>query len=350
MRPGAALWTRRGIWFTLSILLFALFVFLFLNDDNNPAFSWPMLTKGLVWPLTRIMLLIGVGLVIGSIIEGFCWVTKIGSLSRPLLGFGRLGDYSGAAFTTAFFSGVAANAMLANYYKEKKISKKELFLSNFVNGLPAFFLHLPTLLFIVLPLIGVAGIYYLFLTFLAAVFRTFCYLLYGRFFLGISPRTVSVTPPGRKSWPDVYRDVKQKLPGRFIKIAVYVIPVFVCVFVVNQLGFFEWLRQATAGLITTRFIPMEAVTVVIISLAAEFTSGFAAAGALLQAGALTVKETVLALLIGNIIAFPARALRHQLPRYVGIFSPKLGTQMLLMGQSFRVLSVFLVALLYFFVG
>jgi hypothetical protein len=95
---------------------------------------------------------------------------------------------------------------------------------------------------------------------------------------------------------------------------------------------------------------MEAVSVVIISLAAEFTSGFAAAGALLQAGALTVKETVLALLIGNIIAFPARALRHQLPRYVGIFSPKLGTQMLLLGQSFRVLSVFLVALLYFFVG
>ena len=37
----------------------------------------------------------------------------------------------------------------------------------------------------------------------------------------------------------------------------------------------------------------------ILSFAAEFTSGFAAAGALLEAGVLTVKQTVMALVIGN---------------------------------------------------
>ena len=61
-------------------------------------------------------------------------------------------------------------------------------------------------------------------------------------------------------------------------------------------------------------------------------------------------QTVLALLIGNILAFPVRTLRHQLPRYMGIFSPKMGTQILLMGQSFRITSLILAGIVYYMVG
>ena len=102
--------------------------------------------------------------------------------------------------------------------------------------------------------------------------------------------------------------------------------------------------------INTSFMPMESLSVIILSFAAEFTSGFAAAGALLEAGVLTIKQTVVALLIGNILAFPVRALRHQLPRYIGIFSPKMGTQILLMGQGFRVTSIIVVGVIYYWVG
>ena len=89
---------------------------------------------------------------------------------------------------------------------------------------------------------------------------------------------------------------------------------------------------------------------VVLSFAAEFTSGFAAAGALMDAGVLTVKQTVMALLIGNIVAFPIRALRHQLPRYMGIFSPRMGLQILLLGQGFRILSLIIVGVIYFYIG
>jgi hypothetical protein len=331
------------------IFLVTLLVFLFLNY-NNPAISGATVLNSLVWPLTRLMFLIALGLVVGNIIEGLGWVTKIATLSRPLLSFGHLCDYSGAAFTTAFFSGVAANTMLVEYYRDKKISKKEMFLSNFVNGLPAFFLHIPTTFLIILPLTGIAGILYIVLTFLATILRTFCYLLYGRFAMDPARCTMAVPLPEKKAWAQVWHGIKEKIPGRFLKIALYVVPIYVVVFIINKLGFFLWLRQVTAGFVTTKLMPVEAVSVIIFSLAAEFTSGFAAAGALLQAGALTVKQTVLALLFGNIIAFPVRALRHQLPRYVGIFSPKLGTQLLLMSQGFRVLSVFFVALLYILLG
>ena len=89
---------------------------------------------------------------------------------------------------------------------------------------------------------------------------------------------------------------------------------------------------------------------VVLSFVAEFTSGFAAAGALMDAGVLTVKQTVLALLLGNILAFPIRALRHQLPHYMGIFQPKMGTQLLIMGQALRLGSLVLIAIFYFLVG
>lgn len=348
MSTGAPSRTRREIGVAFLVLFVMLSGLLFFY--NNPGMNWTVLMKGLVWPLTRLMFLIALGLVVGNIIEGLGWVTKIATLSRPLLSFGHLCDYSGAAFTTAFFSGVAANTMLVEYYRGKKISKKEMFLSNFVNGLPAFFLHLPTIFFIILPLTGIAGILYIVLTFLAAILRTFCYLLYGRFALDAPRYSGAVPLPEEKARARLWQEIKDRIPARFLKIALYVVPIYAAVFIINKLGFFLWLRQLTAGFITTKLMPVEAVSVVIFSLAAEFTSGFAAAGALLQAGALTVKQTVLALLFGNIIAFPVRALRHQLPGYVGVFSPKLGSQMLLMSQGFRVLSVFLVALLYLFLG
>jgi hypothetical protein len=116
------------------------------------------------------------------------------------------------------------------------------------------------------------------------------------------------------------------------------------------MGMFKLLRDALTGFVVTTFMPMESLSVVVLSFAAEFTSGFATAGALLEAGVLTVKQTVVALLIGNILAFPVRALRHQLPRYIGIFSPKMGTQILFLGQGFRVLSIIIVGVIYYYVA
>jgi hypothetical protein len=118
----------------------------------------------------------------------------------------------------------------------------------------------------------------------------------------------------------------------------------------NAMGLFEAARQWVAQFVALKVMPIESVSVVILSFAAEFTSGFAAAGALLEAGVLTTKQTVLALLIGNVVAFPIRALRHQLPHYMGIYSPGMGAQLLLMGQGFRVASVVLIGVAYYLVA
>ncbi len=308
----------------------------------------------LLWPLTRLMLFITVGLAVGQIVEAAGWTRALSVVARPLFRFGNLGNRCSAAFTTAFFSGVAANAMLLEFYQEGKISRAQLFLTNFVNQLPAYFLHLPTTFFIVIPLTGWAGALYFLLTFLATVIRTAGFLLFGHLRPDLALKDDGEAVSGRtgRKKPDesIRAGVRRKLPGRVMNIAVYVVPIYIFVFLINAAGFFKAAQTLLSDWVVTAFMPVEALSMVILSFAAEFTSGFAAAGALMDAGVLTTKQTVLALLIGNVVAFPIRAIRHQLPRYMGIFSPKMGAQILLMGQGFRVASIIAVGVGFYLVG
>ena len=129
-----------------------------------------------------------------------------------------------------------------------------------------------------------------------------------------------------------------------------ILPVYVIILLISDMGFFLWLRKILAQGISVAFIPVEAMSVVVFSLVAEFTSGYAAAGAMLESGALTVFQTVLALLIGNIIAAPVRALRHQMPYYMGIFGPKLGTRLVVISQTFRVASLVISGVAFTFIA
>jgi hypothetical protein len=335
---------------TISLLISAAMVIagLIVIDDLN----LHKVGGRLLWPLLRLILLIILGLFVGQIIEAKGWTNALAILARPLFRFSNLGNRCSAAFTAAFFSGVASNAMLLDFFKEGKISRQQLYLSNFVNQLPAFFLHLPTTFFIIIPLTGWAGVLYLVVIVTAAIFRTGLFLFYGH--LRVSPKTDDRTNEGSHvAWDvsnrskEIWKQIKARLPHRVTSIIVYVVPIYTLVFMLNAMGVFTMLRESMAHYVVTTFMPMESLSVIMLSFAAEFTSGFAAAGALLDAGVLTVKQTVIALLLGNILAFPIRALRHQLPRYIGIFSPKMGTELLLMGQGFRVVSLIFVGAVYY---
>ena len=313
-------------------------------------------------PLFRLLMFISIGLLAGQLIESFGWTKQVAVIARPFFRFSNLGNRCSAAFTSAFISGAVANAMLLDFYEDNKISKMQLFLSNYINQFPAFFLHLPTTVFIVLPLTGFAGALYFFITFLAVLFRTICFLIFGKIYLkqygkscqeqihSLSHQENSkIGEETKNDFAIIIKKIKSKLPRRIINIIIWVLPIYTLVFILNYNGFFDYLNKSLAGVITLTIMPVESLSVVILSFAAEFTSGFAAAGALMDAGVITVKQTVIALLLGNVLAFPIRALRHQLPRYMGIFSPKMGLQLLLSGQLFSVLSIILMGTLYYIV-
>lgn len=309
--------------------------------------------SGLAWPLVQLMLTIAAGLVVGQAIEAAGWTRGLSFLARPLFRFGRLGDRCGAAFLTAFVSGVAANAMLQDFYREHKITREQLYLTNFVNQLPAFFLHLPTTFFTVISMTRTAGVLYFALTFLAALLRTLAFLAYGRWRLPVEPPETGKAPAAAaqrqaSKRADVWKSLRERIPASLMRIGIFVVPIYTAVFVLNRMGFFIMARDWLADVVVTTFVPMESLSVVVMSFVAEFTSGFAAAGALMAAGMLTTKQTVMALLTGNVLAFPIRALRHQLPHYMGIYSPRMGAELLVLGQVFRVVSLVLVGFIFYF--
>jgi len=306
------------------------------------------LYRQLASPLLRLLIYMGVGLLVGQAIESLGWAAKLGGWAAPLLRWGHLRRESGASFTAAFFSGILANTMLVTLYQEGKISRRELTLTYlFNNGLPVYLLHLPTTFFIILPLTRQAGLIYLGLTLAAAVLRSAALLVYGRVRLPAAAEGEGIaTAPLPAPKAGLLREIWQKFQRRFSRVIIFTLPIYFFIFVLIDWGLFRWLRGAAAGHVSLGFLPMEAASVVIFSVATEFTSGIAAAGAFLQAGALTVAQTVMALVLGNIVATPIRALRHQLPTNVGIFSPKLGTQLLLLSQGLRLLSLVLVAVPY----
>ncbi len=312
----------------------------------------------LLLPLSRMLAFVCIGLVVAQAIDDTGWTRKLGALAAPVFRFANLGTRCSAAFTAAFFSGVSANAMLLDFYKEKQITRRQLFLTNFINQFPAFFLHLPMTFFIVVPLTRTAGLLYFLLTFLATCVRTFLFVLFGRFFdmPWASPALTSSPTTGPGFWgatkkkKPLMQSLKEKLPARFSRVMAFVVPVYTVVYVLTAAGAFDAVETFMTRFAVQKFVPAQSLSVVVLSFASEFTAGFAAAGALMDAGTITVKQTVIALLLGNIIAFPIRAVRHQLPRYMGIFSPGMGLAMLLMGQGFRMASIVFVGLVYWFVG
>ncbi len=344
----------------LWISLAGSIVILILGSWFTEGMTSGLLFHKLLIPLVRLMCFICIGLAAGQIIEILGWTREVAVLARPFFSFSRMGNHCSAAFTTAFFSGAAANAMLLDFYEENKISKLQLFLSNYLNHFPAFFLHLPTTMFIVLPLTGFAGLLYFVLTFLATLLRTLLVLLFGHFYLSsrtVQNRAIDVTANAENNntyrhpadFSTIITRIKKRLPARIVNICIWVMPIYTIVFILHTNGAFDALNKALSSHVRIDIMPVESLSIVMLSFAAEFTSGFAAAGALMNAGILTVKQTVIALLLGNILAFPIRALRHQLPRYMGIFSPKLGLQLLLSGQFFRIISLIFIGLIYYWV-
>jgi hypothetical protein len=101
------------------------------------------LWEGLGWPLTRLIFFISIGLFVANLIESLNWTHAVARLAAPLVRVGRLRDISGASFSMAFFSGVAANTMLAEHYDKGKLNDRELVLSNLFNSLPTTFCTCP---------------------------------------------------------------------------------------------------------------------------------------------------------------------------------------------------------------
>jgi len=309
-----------------------------------------LLWQELGYPLVRLLVFISIGLMVAGFIEALNWTRKISVVAAPMIRFSHLSDLTGAAFSMAFFSGITANTMLSEAYDKGQLSRKELLLANMFNSLPAYFLHLPTTFFLTLPLIKGAAFIYVGLTLSAALLRTLGIAVLSHFLLGIE--NLSGEHGKREIEKVSFQLASQRTLARFKKrirkIIRLTLPIYIIFFGISEAGMFQLLEHTLAGHLTClSWLSPKAISIIALQIAAEFSAGLVAAGALLQDGTMTSQEIILTLLIGNILSSPIRAVRHQFPYYAGIFQPRIALQLIVFSQSFRAASIALVALLYF---
>jgi len=317
------------------------------------ALSLTQLWHHLGWPLVRLLFYISIGLLVANFIEALNWTRKIAFIARPLTRFAHLSPLTGAAFSMAFFSGVAANTMLSEGFAKGEISKKELILANLFNSLPTYFLHLPTTFVITAPLIKGAAFTYIGLTLGAALIRTLCISLISHFLLP-SHTGQKTNDPAQQQQSDLqtaWQRTWKRFQRRIRKIIRFTVPIYILFYIFTQMGLFAHLQEFMAAHLSfLSWLSPQAMSIVALHVAAEFTAGLAAAGALLADGTMGQREVILALLVGNILSSPVRAFRHQFPYYAGIFKPALAMQLIAFSQIFRLFSIICVTILYLLFG
>lgn len=311
------------------------------------------LWHGLGQPLIRLVFFISLGLIVANLIESLNWTHGVARVATPLVRLGHLSETTGASFSMAFFSSVAANTMLSEAYDQGAISKRELIFANLFNSLPTFFLHLPTLFFIAAPLIKQTAFLYVGLTMSAAGIRTAVIIILGRLILTVKETNcVSCLLAQEKTkWRSALTKTWDRFRKRINKILIFTIPIYTLIFLLNQYGLFEVIEKAISRHLSfLAWLQPQSVGIVALQLTAELAAGLAAAGALLDSGGLNSREVVLALLAGNVLSSPMRAIRHQLPFYSGIFRPRLAVELIFYNQLFRTGSIVLVAAIYYFLS
>jgi len=288
------------------------------------------------------------GVILADFIVALKFVDRVAFIARPISNFAHLRDECGASFMTAFISATSANSMLASFYNNELIDKKELFIASMMTSFPAIVMHWRALLPILIPLLGVTGLIYFGVLMLVGLVKTTLIMVAGRLLLDKKDGVVSdYQKEKRPPVKDAFKTGMQTSKKTIKRILWMTIPVTFLTFILMMAGAFDAIASHIQGI--SSYLPVPAAGLSII--AAQFASYVAAhatAGALLSDGTLTGKEVILTLLVGNVLSSVSMIWRWMIPYYVGIFGPTTGIQILAVATTIRTIvmlvMIFVIAL------
>lgn len=313
---------------------------------QSAAISFGLLSKSLP-PIV-------LGLVLAELIVVLNAAERIAFLAKPITRFSHLSDVAGASFMMAFFSAASANSMLAGYYNDRIIEKRELFVASLVNSFPATTMHWRSLLPVLIPLLGFTGLVYFGLLMVVGLLKTGLVMVTGRLFLDgknkepaasaidideqRGPDKCSDRPPLKEALKISARAARPKV----VKVTKMTTVIMFLVSVLIEVGAFDLLTLHMGGI--RDYLPLPAAGLSIVAAQfAGYVAAYSVAGGLLAAGELSGKEVVVTLMVGNVITSAAWAVRWLIPSHAGIFGPRIGTELVVCSTGLRDLIMLLVA-------
>lgn len=294
--------------------------------------------------LIRTIPISALGVIFAEFIVNLGYVDRVSFIARPIVSFARLRKECGVSFVTAFISPTAANSMLVEYYKNKLIEKRELYISSIINSFPAIIMHWRYMLPVLIPLLGLTGLIYFLLLSLIGLLKTLIVMLVGRILLNEScdsePNNLPMIKPTLK---EVFEKSINNARSTIKKIS---ITMTVTILIVNSLVALDFFDLLAENLKTfSSYLPIESTGLVII--AAHF-GGYVAsctvAADLMSRGLLNQKEIILSLLFAELITSIA-SVRYLMPYYIGIFGAEIGSKIMVMSIALRDVVLLLVIFL-----
>ncbi len=294
--------------------------------------------------LLKILFAVSLGCFIGAVFESRNWMRFASFLAKPLLKLGRLPAVCGTAFLTAMISNPAAASMISSAYSEKKITRKDMFLSAIANSFPAQMSHLIRVMLMIVPILGKTAILYFGVLFSMELLRTIIVLLIARKKDAYKGEyNAEILNKELPSWKVTVIKSFKRTRKILFKIVWITAPIYIIVRYMAKEKMFKSLKLALPEHLSS-IIPPEIVAVVL-SKFGGLVSCSTVAAEMIQNNEITSIHILFGFFLGNLIDIPIRTVRRNIPVAVGVYPKKDGLWIMLILQSTRMIFTFILVLI-----
>ncbi|AGK60931.1 Uncharacterized protein conserved in archaea [Archaeoglobus sulfaticallidus PM70-1] len=247
---------------------------------------------------------------------------------KPFIKLSKLSSGSCIAIATAFGSPQAAISMIAEIYRNRKISRTEAYITSIATWFPqTVYESIAYIAPAIIPLLGPLGITYICLFILNGAIVAGIALLAGRLLLKDNDE-VEISIPSRNIREAIYNGFKRskRTLKRYVAIA---LPITIVAFVLLDVGLINFDLPLP--------LPPEALAIIPLRIANPLAA-YAALSEIMDT--ITFKQALIVLLVASPIGSLRYIFAHRLPYYVGLFGVDLGTKIVLVGGVIRICATF----------
>ncbi len=325
---------KRNIVLIISTAVLLISWFLFRIFGN---YEWARAYKGLL----RILIFIFAGVFSGNLLEYTGVIGRLTFLGKFLIRLSGLPADCLQPVLLSFVSVAAANGALKNLMDRKKITKIQLIFTTIINNFVRTTIQLNRVAIGIIALLGWVGAAFILIRFFVAFIYVFFASLFSKRYALKSVKdwqwSEKSTHPSfqREAIPSIIGKSLLKTRNVMSGIVIFLIPIYWGVYYLNVSGIFERMNRSLPASLGALF-PSDSLPII----AAQFNhvlSASSIAATMVGAGEISGIMALVSLLIGSILVAPVRILKHSLPGYLGVYSPLLGTKILLLNTTVKAL-------------
>ena len=245
----------------------------------------------------------------------------------PLVKHLNINPISLSSILACLLSPTVGYSILAEGLRSGKISEEEVIATSLANSFPSILSHTLTFFLpVVIPILGLTGVIFLIIRLGVALVKSILGILYLWRISRGGGTEKELKIKGYKK-----RDVKASLYST-LKFSKRVVPVmFITMFLVvllSNLGVFQYLNSLIMP-VTERFHLNPNIGLLALTEVINVYGAVVMAGEFLRESILSPREVLIGLVIGNVVTFSSRYVKHSLPLHIALFGPRLGSKVVM---------------------